>query len=273
MNRVVRSAALLGLAGAVALGAGCRGDREAKRPRQFLPDMDDSPKWKPQTGSEFYADGRNMRVPVAGTVAFGPVAFVSGEEWAAGYMGAREDLLRNDDALYLGMTGTSPDGKPQWTERIPVAIDVSDALIARGQERFNIYCSACHGYAGDGKGMVGQRWAAPVPSFHDPKYRDPNEPDGKNRDGFLFHTALNGVVGPDGVQKMPPYKHALSERDAWAVVAYIRVLQQSHLGTASDIPADQRERLERLRAELIQKAQEEAARTPAGAQGATGGQP
>lgn len=240
--------AALAVAGAgVLLGAlsACRGDRSDNTPRQFFPDMDDSPQWRPQSESEFFADGRTMRQPVEGTVAFGRVSFLSEEPWAADFMVQRKDLLKDDEAFYQGRAGTTPDGKPIWIERIP--IPVTEALLARGQERFGIYCAACHGYEGDGKGMVGQRWAAPVPSWHDPKYRDPNEPDGKNRDGFVFSTALLGVVGPDGVQKMPGYAHALSERDAWAITAYIRVLQETRLGTPDDIPADQRARLEQIR--------------------------
>lgn len=273
-----RNTALLGLAAILAAtGAsmtGCRGDRSDKRPRQFFPDMDDSPKWKPQTGSDFYADGRTMRPQPAGTVAFGRVGFVTDAGWAAPWMTQRTDLLREDDGFYTGYTGVAPDGKLQYLDRIPIAVDA--ALIARGADRYGIYCVVCHGPAGDGKGMAGgPRWSVPIPSYHDPKYRDPNEPDGKSKDGFFFYTARNGVPGAAGnvlptdspedrrakieQRKMPGYDHALSVRDTWAVIAYIRVLQESHLGTPADIPADERERLDRERRELISKA----AATPA----------
>ncbi len=254
----------------------CRGDRSDERPRQFLPDMDDSPKFKNQEGTEFFVDGRQMRPPPAHTVAFGRVSFLSDEPWAAPYMLQRTDLLKESDAFYLGYTSRTKvkaaDGteseKFEYVDRIPVPVD--EALLTRGAERFNIYCVVCHGFAGDGKGMVGQRWAATVPTWHDPKYSDPREPDGKGTDGFFFVTARNGVPGPAGfagpadsaddarakreAMKMPGYAHALSERDAWAVVAYIRVLQESHRGTEQDIPADQRAEMARLRQELISKA-------------------
>src|SRR5690606_28449424 len=99
------------------------------------------------------------------------------------------------------------------------------ALLERGEERFNIYCAACHGYTGDGAGMVGRRWSIPVPSYHDPKYSDSAQRTGK--DGYLFHVARYGLKNPDGSTRMPAYGHALDAQDAWAVVAYIRALQAS----------------------------------------------
>lgn len=268
--------------------AGCRGDRSEKRPRQFLPDMDDSPKWKNQEGSEFFADGRQMRPPPPHTVAFGRVSFVSDEPWAGAFMTDRTDLLKEDDAFYMGFTartkvpveGGGMSDKLTYVDRIPIPVD--EALLARGAERFGIYCSVCHGFAGDGQGMVGKRWAAPVPSWHDPKYSDPREPDGKGTDGFLFVTARRGVPGASGLPmpddapevqrekleqlKMPGYAHALSERDTWAIVAYIRVLQEARRGTPQDIPADQRTDLERQRQELIGRGATQPApgATPAG---------
>ncbi len=275
-------ATLIALA-AGALLTGCRGDRSGKRPHQFFPDLDDAPKWKPQTGSEFFADGRTMRPTVEGTVPFGRVDFVSDESWAADFMEQRADLIKADEGFYFGTSGVRDDGTPNYIERIPLTVDRE--LILRGEERFGIYCAVCHGYSGDGKGMVGVRWTGVVPSFHDPKYVDPNEPDGKGRDGFFFYTARHGVPGPDGFAmpgdppeirfdkikklKMPSYAHALNERDTWAVVAYIRVLQESHSGSLADIPADQRPTLDRERERLIAEARrlaEEAAAAEAAKQ-------
>src|SRR5687768_11368078 len=95
-----RAAAALALIAAGAALPACRGDRKAKPPRQFLPDMDDQYKWKPQQESEFFADGRTMRQPVAGTVAFGGTDFVSEASWAAPFMAERTSLLAEDDALF-----------------------------------------------------------------------------------------------------------------------------------------------------------------------------
>lgn len=220
--------------------AGCRGDRSEKPPRQFLPDMDDSPKFKPQAGTDFFADGRSMRAPEAGTVAFGAFAFAAetlpdGSAWAAPFLQERADLLADDAAAF---TGLNPDGTPVAKMPMPVTPD----LLARGQERFNIYCSACHGYAGDGNGMVGRRWSAPVPSFHDAKYKDPSQPTAG--DGYLFHVARHGLKHPDGRYRMPAYGHALSVEDTWAVIAHVRVLQQALDNDPQSLPAEARSQLD-----------------------------
>lgn len=230
-------AATLAVTGLAA--SGCRDTRSDKTPHQFFPDMDDQPKWNPQTKSEFFADQRTMRQPVKGTVAFGRVRFVSDADWAQPFMEERDVFLKEDDRVYLG---TSSDG--HYLADIPVKVD--ERLILRGQERFNIYCSACHGYDGAGTGMVGQQWSYPLPTFHDVKYLDKSLADGKALDGYIFHVIRNGVVS-EGVQKMPSYAHALDEHDAWAVVAYIRTLQASHRGTIGDVAEADRVELERRR--------------------------
>ena len=244
--RIGRTLALLAIAGAGL--AGCRGDRSDSSPRQFLPDMDDSPKWEPQGGSFFFAAGpgpdaaeehgapppleRMMRQPVAGSVPFGALPMVAS---AAQFDPAlRDDLvaertgyLRPDGVTYFGM---AEDGV--YVDRIPV--DVTRGLLERGEERFNIYCAACHGYAGDGDGMVGRRWGVPVANFHDPKYSDLSQQTGK--DGYLFHIARYGLKNPDGSLRMPGYRHALDAQDAWAVVAYIRALQAAGVGNPPPAP-------------------------------------
>lgn len=239
-SRTKQTAAIL-LCCSAALITGCRGDRSDAPPRQFFPDMEDSPRWNPQAGSQFFADGRTMRPPVDGTVAHSRWAYHEASTMPEPFNAARQDLLREDDAFYRGV---GPDG--QDIERIPIPVD--RALILRGQERFNIYCAACHGYTGDGKGMVGVRWSAPVPSFHDPRFMDPVEDSG--RDGHLFHVAMDGIIRPDGTPSMPPYSHALSPRDAWAIVAYIRVLQEAQMGSLEDVPPQRREQLLEERARM-----------------------
>ncbi len=246
------SLGLVALAGLAALPlAGCRGDRSEKPPRQFFPDMDDQPKWKPQDASGFYADGRTMRKPVTGAVAFGRVPWTSSDDWAAPFMQQRTDLLRADDRIYQG---TAPDGS--YLDVIPVEVNLK--LIEKGHEKFNTYCSVCHGYDGQGKGMVGAQWSYPLPNFMDAKYRrgateEVTDASGKKStqiartglDGYIFHTARYGVLGPDGSQKMPGYAHALSEHDAWAVVSYFRALQASYDGVPlSDVPEKERSVLE-----------------------------
>jgi mono/diheme cytochrome c family protein len=239
MNHKIENFGLLAaaaLAGGVMVMGGCRGERSNSPPRQFFPDMDDQPKWKPQSGSDFFADGRTMRQPVKGSVPFGAYEFVSDKEWAQPFMLKRETYLKEDAAKYQG---TGADG-----DYLPVMpVQVTSAMLQRGQERFNIYCSACHGYTGDGKGMVGRGWSYPLPNFHDDKYKNRAEKTAK--DGYIFHVARYGVIGPDGSQKMPGYAHALSESDAWAVVGYIRVLQESQAGVPlNEVPEAQRQMLQ-----------------------------
>jgi mono/diheme cytochrome c family protein len=246
--------ALAMIAGACGTLAGCRGDRDDAPPRQFFPDLDDQLKWKPQSGSEFFSDGRTMRHQVQGAVAFGRTSFdpaSSGEAWAAPYAAAREDLERSDPAVYQGL---DRDGKAVKSIPVPVTME----MVQLGQQKFNIYCSVCHGYLGDGKGQVGLQWATPVANFHDAKYKkpDPATPGGGDlwTDGHIFRTGMFGLYDVSGNQKMPGYAHALSARDGWAVVAYIRSLQASREGMINDVPEGDRPALEKSRADALQAA-------------------
>lgn len=270
METTTRSLNVVVLAGVVALAAGiagCRGDRTQEPPRQFFPDMDDAPKWNPQTHSEFFADGRTMRLPPEHAVAFGRQPFVpDGHDWAGAFAQQRSDLLKENPGYYTGKDGD------KFLEKSPVAFTEADLL--RGQERYNIYCGVCHGYEGDGQGMVGKQWSKPVPSFHDPKYTDKTVVQGL--DGYLFFTARNGVPSgppdkPDYVNSlMPGYKHALSVEDTWRVIAYIRALQQSHNHTIDSVPEADRARVR----EQMSKADAAAApatAAPAATTPATGG--
>jgi len=236
-TETMKTLLLVACTGVSLLGAGCQGDREDKPPRQFFPDLDDQQKWKPQEKSGFFADGRTMRQPVAGTVPFGRepwVVDVAANPWGGEFMQQRDDLLRENRALYEGL---AEDGKT-YLEKIPVPVTMG--LVKRGQNRFNIYCSVCHGYLGDGKGTVGVQFAVTPANFHDPKYStpDPNAPDPLWADGYVFHTARVGV------RSMPGYAHALTERDTWASVAYIRALQASQEGKLEDAPEAQRRAIE-----------------------------
>ena len=239
----VRTRHMLAL-GCLAL-AGCRGDRSDKPPRQFFPDMDEQQRWNPQTESPFFADSRTMRQPPANTVAFGTWAGVSDAAWAGSYDDDRVDLLAEDARVY---TGKNADGS--FVDRIPIPVDA--ALLARGRERFDIYCSVCHGVLGNGQGAVGLLWAAQPPSYHDPKY----QPGGDlGQDGLIFDRAMNGVFDVTGTQKMPGYAHALSTRDAWAIVSYIRALQLSQSAPMSDVPEPERQTLLRQLADAPNPAQ------------------
>lgn len=220
---------------------GCRGDRSDKPPRQFLPDMDDQPRWNPQSESGFYADKRTMRKPVEGTVPFGTTAMVSDADWAEPFNTKRDEFLAVNYNRYEGV-----DEMGDFLEEIPVPVTAE--MMRLGQTKFNIYCAVCHGYNGEGSNpalepdrgsMVGRRWSIPVANFHDPKFREGGE---FGRAGYIYSIARHGK-GQKPNQSMPGYAHALDSQETWAVVAYIRALQRSHQGTLSDVPESERSTL------------------------------
>lgn len=243
MNRTMLTTGLTLLAAGLLAApmAGCRGDRSDATPRRFFPDLDDQQKWDPQEASAFFADGMVARQTPEHAVAFASVDFnpaaFAGETWATPYLAEREAMLAEDDAVYRGMVAEE-DGEA-YVDNIPVA--VTREMLERGRHTYDIYCVACHGYAGDGKGMVGTRWNYPPANLTGEVYRDRANRQGK--DGYLFHTIRNGLEGPDGANRMPGYGHAIDEMDAWAVVAYVRALQRSRGSDWSDLPAADRAEL------------------------------
>lgn len=245
--RMVLSMTAAALVGASGL-AGCRGERTDAPPRQFLPDMDDSPKFKPQTQTAFFDDGRLMRPVVPGTVAFGQTQDPRDVE--------RARYLKDSPEVFLGVE----PGKPVDKEGFPAFLDVMpgsviDGVIAsaadrgltltreeafqthvlEGKKLFTINCAVCHGYLGNGQGPVGTRWSYAVPNLHDAKYLNRAERTGK--DGYIFHVIRNGVVGAPGQpNKMPAYGYNIDEAKAWAIVAYVRVLQASWVESVPGAP-------------------------------------
>jgi mono/diheme cytochrome c family protein len=162
-------------------------------------DMHDAPRYEPLEASTFFADGRSARVPVANTVARGQ--------------------LREDSLLYEGkINGQLADEFP-----MPVTADV----MARGQERFNVFCSPCHGRTGQGNGMVVQRGFRAPPSYHEDRLR--NAPV-----GYFFDVMTHGFGA------MQDYSAQVPIADRWAIAAYIRALQYSQHATVDDVPVDQR---------------------------------
>ncbi len=166
-------------------------------------DMHDPPRYRPLAASEFFADGRASRPRIADTVARGQ--------------------LRLDEALYKGRTGG------ELVDRIP--IQVTRATLERGRERFDIFCSVCHGQLGDGDGMVVQRGFRPPPSFHLDRLR-------RRPVGHYFDVMTNGFGA------MASYASRVPVEDRWAIAAYIRALQLSQNATIDDVPAGDRAKLE-----------------------------
>jgi mono/diheme cytochrome c family protein len=131
-------------------------------------------------------------------------------------------FLKADDLHYAGK---NPDGS--FVRGFPADLTVNEALVRRGQNRFEIYCLPCHGKLGDGQGITKSYGMATTPSYHDDRIR--NMPEGE-----IFNTITNGK------NTMFPYADKLSPDDRWAVVAYVRALQRAHHASIDDVPPDQR---------------------------------
>jgi mono/diheme cytochrome c family protein len=178
------------------LVAGC-GSRRTP-PLQIFPDMKDQPKYLPQAASRFFGDGRELRRPVPGTVARG--------------------YLKEDDALYTGMRDGAFVSNPLALDR---------QTLARGQERFNIYCTPCHDRTGSGRGIVALRSSWLASDLTEPRVR-------QMPDGQIFDTITHGK------RTMPGYRFQIDEQDRWAIVAYVRALERAAAGTVADVPEELR---------------------------------
>jgi len=169
-------------------------------------DMHDQPRYKPLAASAFFADGRSARPVPAGTIA--------------------RDELDDTDTLHTGLVNA------QFAESIPMPIN--RALLNRGQQRFNIYCSPCHGQLGNGDGMVARRgFRAPADLNSDRVRQEPP--------GYLFQVISNGYGA------MGDYADQIPVDDRWAIVAYLRALELSRSATLADVPAPRKAALEAQR--------------------------
>jgi mono/diheme cytochrome c family protein len=166
-------------------------------------DMHDTPRYEVYEANPSFADGRASRNLPLGTVARGQ--------------------LRDDDHLYTGKI----DGFPAQT--YPFAIGAAE--MQRGRERFNIYCTPCHGLLGDGKGMVVERGLRQAASYHQERLQ-------RAQPGYFFDVITNGFGAMQGyAEQIPP-------RDRWMIAAYIRALQLSQNASVDDVPAADRARLD-----------------------------
>ena len=184
--------------------AGFRGSMSRKPPIELFPDMDRQPKLRPQAHNNFFADHHSSRLPVAGTVARGS---------------AYADIPEN--------TGRIP-GTTNFVELLPVP--VTEALLKRGQERYGIYCSPCHGAAGDGKGITSKYNMVAMANFHEKRLV-------VMPDGEIFNTITHGK------NTMGAYGSQIRIDDRWAIIAYVRALQRSRLATLDDVPPAMRTEL------------------------------
>jgi hypothetical protein len=167
-------------------------------------DMHNQPKYKPLAASQFFDDGRSARPMLEGTVARGH--------------------MRLDPVRFTGKVGGLD------VTEFPFPITRAD--IGRGQERFNIYCSPCHGRTGDGQGMIVKRGFRAAANYHTEKLR--NAPV-----GHFFDVVTNGFGA------MPSYASRVPVDDRWRIIAYIRALQYSEAASINDVPSDLRDAMDK----------------------------
>jgi mono/diheme cytochrome c family protein len=192
-DHLSRAALRLGLAAALLIPlAGCRQD------------MHDQAKIEPLEASVLFENGAGARLPPVHTVRRGQLAY--------------SDLF---------LTGLEANG--EWTANLPVTLDAT--LLARGEERFNVFCTPCHDRAGSGRGMIVQRGFLQPPTYHQDRLRDVPV-------GYLFDVMSNGYG------QMSGYAAQVKPQDRWAIAAWIRVLQRSQNVAAASLDGDQRRLVE-----------------------------
>jgi mono/diheme cytochrome c family protein len=193
------------------LTAGCRRD------------MQDQPKMKPLRSTTFYNDGLSSRPPVEGTV---PRGFLNEDtEYFTGKKAGRAGAAT--PGPQPGTTSATATGAAAFPDDIEIfPLPVTEELVKRGKGRYEIFCSACHGFTGKGDGMIVRRGFRRAASFHDERLRTAPV-------GHFFDAMSNGWGA------MPSYASQISVKDRWAIISYIRALQLSQQGpqAAAPLPA------------------------------------
>lgn len=195
--------------------AGQRGDLSRHRPVQIFPDMKRQLKLRPQTPNGFFANGLSSQLPPLGAIA------------------QSKPLRVGDQEIYLfedapANTGRKP-GTTNFVELNP--FPVTSGLLARGQQRYTIYCSPCHGQTGEGNGITKKLGAmAVVANLHDKRIVE-------LADGEIFNTVSYGKLNMQG------YAPQIGVEDRWAIIAYLRALQLSRLGSVADLAPETRAKL------------------------------
>jgi len=175
----------LGLLCATGCGRGCK---SGFSPIHLIPDMDNQPKARAQSQSDFFYNGSTMQMPVPNTIA-------------------RGELF--EDVVYY----TGKDAEGNFVKTMPV--EITDAVLERGRQRFNIYCAPCHTERGNGEGILFTRGGVPTTSVYDPRLLE-------IEDGHIYDVITNGLGFMAG------YKYPIPTDDRWAIVAHVRTLQDKY---------------------------------------------
>ena len=218
--------ALFLLGGATVLFlAGFRGTKSTLPPLEIFPDMDHQPKFMPQHRSDFFSDGRAARKPVDGTV---PIGY----SLPGRYLQAGAKNTTFDEVGFANLNNYPNTGRIGDVYGDGIPIDLTPELLKRGQERFDINCSVCHGLVGDGQGVVQKiaSWAT-VANLQDDRIRQ--QPDGQ-----IFNTITHGK------NTMGAYGPNIAVEDRWAIVSYVRALQKSQRAQLADLPPEKQKELQ-----------------------------
>ncbi len=221
--RILIYMALLGtLAAAVPplVVAWSRSEPVDKRPVTMFLDMDLQKKFKAQSTNDLFADGRSMRPLIEGTVA-------RGESFG-------------DTHLYGGFVGS------EWAATLPNGMTMSMDLLVRGQERFTIYCTPCHGQAGEGNGMVNQRAMALVANANGPVQGTVWVPAKSLHDATVSGQPIGQIYGTitNGIRNMASYSAQIPTEDRWAIAAYVKSLQRAFDASLQDVPPTERSKIQ-----------------------------
>ena len=188
-----------------AIAAKARNSHSSEPHIHIFPDMDFQPKYKSDAANDLFPDSRSNRGEIDGTVSRDPAS------------------LRADDTFYRGLENG------QWTTGFPRQLTIDQAMVDRGENRFNIYCTPCHGYDGHGMGAVPTRVAAGGGAWQARDLTNPALSPVSMPNGQLFNTISNGYNTMNG------YAAQIPHADRWAIVLYVRALQRSQNATREDV--------------------------------------
>jgi len=185
--------------------AGFRGEVSRKPPIEVFPDMDRQMKLRPQEPNRLFGNERSSQPYVEGTI----------------FRGMPYQDIPFNTGLNLGTTN--------WVETLPISL--TEQLMERGRQRYNIHCLPCHGASGDGKGITSKYGMLAVANFHDARLISMT-------DGEIFNTITHGK----GL--MGSYGANIEIKDRWAIIGYVRALQRGRLATLDEVPENQKAVLE-----------------------------
>lgn len=196
---------------------GLRGSKSTKPPIEIFPDMDHQARYNPQASNTFFSNQQNDRPIPANTIARG------------NYFNRVEVFSEDFDDPKLGdkLFNEGKNGDDSFVKKVP--LEITYDLIEKGRQKYEIFCIACHGAAGDGNGVT-KPYGVLAPTYHDDRLRTVE-------DGYIYDVITNGK----GL--MYPLNDRMTPEERWATVLYVRALQRSQNAKVEDLPTAQRTEL------------------------------